>query len=287
MIEIYPDYKECFKSFKTVEDFLKIDVELVRDFKNRKTGRFEINGEGFYIKKHFECGIGAVLDELFHLRIPHIGAGHERSILDKLHSISIDTMTVAAFGQEGKTLFTQRSFVVTEELINVVSLEDVCSQWQKKPPRSAFKKTLLQRVANIARTLHESGINHRDFYLCHFLLDTVDLQAVEAGKQRPTLYLIDLHRAQQRTAVPSRWRVKDIGGLYFSAMDIGLTRTDLLRFMRLYTGKPLRQTLTEDQRFWKAVRRRAIQTYRRDFGKKPEPSRIKSGTGSKHEMTRM
>jgi heptose I phosphotransferase len=269
MIDIYPDYKTIFKSFKTVDDFLRIDVELVRDFKNRKTGRFEINGKEFYIKKHFECGLGFILDELFHLRRPHIGAGHERAVLDRLHAIGIDTMTVAAFGQDGGTLSGQRSFLVTEALTNIKSMAKVCAEWPATPPAAAYKKRLLETIANTAKRLHESGINHRDFYLCHFLLDMTDQQAGEAGKRPPKLYLMDLHRAQQRNQVPFRWRVKDIGGLYFSAMDIGLTRCDVLRFMRLYTGKPLRQTLTEDRRLWKAVRRRAIRTYRRDFDGDP------------------
>ena len=268
MIDIYPKYKELFSQFQTVDDFLKIEVELVRDFKNRKTGRFELEGKTFYIKKHSECGIGAVLDELFHLRKPHIGAGHERIVLDKLHSIGIDTMTVAAFGQEGKSLPSQRSFLITEALTNIKSMAKVCAEWPSKPPAATYKRTLLEKVAGIAKKLHDSGINHRDFYLCHFLLDTSDnFQPPQKG---PTLYLMDLHRAQQRAKVPFRWRVKDIGGLYFSAMDIGLTRRDILRFMKLYSEKPLRQTLRQDRQFWQAVRRRAIRTYRRDFGQRPK-----------------
>ena len=269
MITIGPDHNELFAPFCSVDDFLKIEADLVRDFKNRKTGRFELGGQGFYIKKHFECGLGAVMDELFHLRIPHIGAGHERGVLDKLHSIGIDTMTVAAFGQEGKTLWNQRSFLVTEELTEVISCEDICIQWKKTPPQALFKKGLLQKIAEIAKKLHKNGINHRDFYLCHFLLDIAG-PGDDYKKRNPKLYLIDLHRAQQRRQVPFRWRVKDIGGLYFSAMDIGLTRYDLFRFMQLYTGKSLRQTLREDRRFWKAVRCRAAKTYRKEFGRVPQ-----------------
>ena len=266
MITIHPNHKELFAPYRSVDDFLKIDVDLVRDFKNRKTGRFEIDGKGFYIKKHFECGIGSVLDELFHLRKPHIGAGHERTVLDTLHSIGIDTMTVAAFGQEGKALSRQRSFLVTDELTHVASLEDICAQWPKEKPSASFKQALLNEVAGISRTLHENGINHRDFYLCHFLLDIAE-QGDNYKKRPPKLFLIDLHRAQHRLRIPFRWRVKDIGGLYFSAMDIGLTQRDLFRFMRLYTGKSLRQTLREDRRFWKAVRCRASKIFRKEFGK--------------------
>lgn len=267
MIYIYPDYSELFGSFRSIDDFLGIDIETVRDFKNRKTGRFEVDGKGFYIKKHFECGFAAVLDELLHLRKPHIGAGHERFVLDRLHDIGIKTMHVAAFGQEGKTLLKQRSFLVTDELTHVKSLEDICAEWPSKKPVFAFKKALIRQIAQIAKKLHHNGINHRDFYICHFLLD---ISNCDYEKQPPTLFLIDLHRAQQRSHVPFRWRVKDIGGLFFSALDIGLTRSDYFRFMCLYTGKPLRQTLQEDLRFWKAVRDRAVKTYRRDFGKLPQ-----------------
>lgn len=269
MIYIHPDHKELFTPFRSVDDFLKIDIDVVRDFKNRKTGRFEIGGKGFYIKKHFECGLGAVLDELFHLRKPHIGARHERSVLDRLHSIGINTMKVVAFGQDGNTLANQRSFLITEELTKVASLEDICVQWPKKKATAAFKKALLSEVTRIARTLHENGINHRDFYLCHFLISISGQQAEAREKQQFKLFLIDLHRAQQRHRVPFRWRVKDIGGLYFSAMDIGLSRCDLFRFIRLYTGKSIRQTLREDQRFWNAVQYRAAKTYRKDFGRIP------------------
>lgn len=268
MITIHPDYTDLFKGFHTVSDFMDLDVDLVRDFKNRKTGRFEIGGQRFYIKKHFECGFGFIFDELFHLRKPHIGAGHEHAALAKLDELGIETMKVVVFGHEGGNLTTQRSFLVTCELTNIKSTAMVCAEWPVKPPPASFRRALTGKLAEIASKIHTNGLNHRDFYLCHFLLDISDPENIY--KRPPTLYLVDLHRAQQRQRVPFRWRVKDIGGLYFSALDIGLRRSDLCRFIRLYTGKSLRQTLQEDKRFWKAVKQRAIRTYRRDFGKIPD-----------------
>ena len=47
MITIHPDYSTLFSSFRDIDDFLNIDIDIVRDFKNRKTGRFEIDGKGF------------------------------------------------------------------------------------------------------------------------------------------------------------------------------------------------------------------------------------------------
>ena len=60
------------------------------------------------------------------------------------------------------------------------------------------------------------------------------------------LSLIDLHRAQVRDATPRRWRDKDLAALYFSALDIGLTRRDFLRFLKTYFAAPLRDVLRDE-----------------------------------------
>ncbi len=75
--------------------------------------------------------------------------------------------------------------------------------------------------------------------------------------------MIDLHRAQIRRRTPRRWLVKDLAGLYFSAMDIGLTRTDRLRFIRAYEQKPLRDVFPEGGRFWRHVALTAIALHQR------------------------
>jgi len=94
----------------------------------------------------------------------------------------------------------------------------------------------------MAGTMHRAGVNHRDFYICHFLLHTD--RPVTASDFR--LSLIDLHRAQTRAQTPRRWRDKDLAGLYFSALEIGLTRGDRLRFLRNYFQRPLREILRDE-----------------------------------------
>ena len=125
-------------------------------------------------------------------------------------------------------------------------------------PLSAQAKAAL---AESARKLHDNGMNHRDFYLCHFRLDLST-----RGEPRPTLYMMDLHRAQMRKKVPARYRVKDVAGLYFSSMDAALSRRDYYRFMRLYRGKPLRAALTEERAFWKKVAVTARKLYCKEHG---------------------
>ena len=118
----------------------------------------------------------------------------------------------------------------------------------------------MNKVVETARVIHENGANHRDFYLCHFLLD-VHFSDDEQIASESKLYLIDLHRIQLRRKTPERWAVKDIAGLYYSSKDIGLTKRDLLRFMRLYRGKPLREILETERGFWRKVESRGNRLY--------------------------
>jgi len=60
-----------------------------------------------------------------------------------------------------------------------------------------------------------------------------------------------------------------LAGLYFSAMNCGLQRRDLLRFIRHYSEGGLRQALGEDARLWRQVERRARQLYRKGDGTEP------------------
>ena len=107
--------------------------------------------------------------------------------------------------------------------------------------------------------MHRAGVNHRDCYICHFLLHTD--RPIQAGDLR--LSVIDLHRAQVRERTPRRWRDKDLAALYFSALDIGLTRRDKLRFLRTYFQRPLRQVLRDEARLLAWLERKAAKLYER------------------------
>jgi len=135
-------------------------------------------------------------------------------------------------------------------------LEEYCRDWKTKPPAFELKHALVDYLALASRTLHGNGVNHRDYYICHFLLDV-------SGDWRDgiTASLIDLHRAQLRRKTPRRWVIKDVAGLYFSAMTIGLTRNDLFRFIKIYSGISLRETLRKDASFWLMVERVAQRLY--------------------------
>ena len=242
--------------------------ELFRNKEGRRTLRFEIAGRGYFLKLHEGVGWTEIIKNLLQGRLPILGARNEYDAIRALESLRIDTLSTAGFGERGINPAKQLSFLVTDELRDVISLEDFCRPWLDQPPPYGLKRNLILRVADIARRIHNSGINHRDFYLCHFLLDTtqhIDDKSVKSTK----LHLMDLHRAQIRKRVPHRWLVKDLGALYYSALDIGLNKRDVLRFIRAYRQQRLREIFTREGNFWRAVKERAHKIYLRDFNREP------------------
>ena len=245
------------EAWKNSDPFLKVsqlEGEIYREVKTRKTFRFEFENKSYFAKVHLGVGWAEIIKNLVTLRKPIISAANEWHAINKLTEVGIDTMTAAGFGERGINPASIRSFIITEDLINTVSLEDYCKDWLDNPPEFLFKTRLVHKLAAISRKLHETGVCHRDYYLCHFHLNTTDVNAL-------TLSLIDLHRALIKTRLPERWVVKDISGLYFSAMDIGLTQRDLFRFMKIYSGKSLRDCLNGQSKFWHEVERKADRLY--------------------------
>ena len=96
------------------------------------------------------------------------------------------------------------------------------------------------------------------------------MDSAKLNEGEPALYLIDLHRAQIRATTPLRWRVKDIGELLFSVMDLNPTERDFYRFIKIYTNKSLPQALAEDRPFWQGVMGRARRLYLQDHSGLPE-----------------
>lgn len=235
--------------------------EVFRAREGRRTLRFVLGERSYFLKHHRGVGWGEVLKNLGQLRLPIVSALAEVQAIEAVTKAGLHTMTIAAYGEQGINPASIHSFLITDDLSNTLSLEDAGLIWEKEPPDPVFKRTLLANVVSVARNMHGAGINHRDFYLCHFLMDRARWEALDGDAP---LYLIDLHRAQIRRAVPLRWLVKDVSGLFYSAMDIGLTRRDLLRAMAIYSGKHWRQTLSEDRHLWLAVRERAEKLYRKD-----------------------
>jgi hypothetical protein len=252
---------------------MQLDGEMFRDIANRRTLRFSLNGRRYFLKAHYGVGWKEIIKNLLQFRLPVLGARNEWRAIQRLQELDVDTMALVGYGERGLNPARRQSFVITGALEETVSLEDFCAAWEENPPATKaelrLKRALIDRLAEVSRLLHENGINHRDYYLCHFLLDR---SADALRTPAPRVSLIDLHRVQIRRRTPQRWVVKDIGGLYFSSMRIGLTRRDIYRFMTGYSDKCLRATLQEDGKFWSRCRLRACSLYHSFYHELPPAS---------------
>lgn len=236
--------------------------EVFRNVKNRRTFRFEVEGKGFFIKIHRGVGWKEIIKNLLQFKLPVTGAANEFYALEKLHTLGVPTMTAAAFAERGSNPAAKESFLITEELCNVISLEELA---QTRILNGTQRLRLVRSLAESAGTMHRAGINHRDCYICHYLLDKATLDSAV-----PVLYVIDLHRAQLRKKVPYRYHVKDVAGLLFSAWSANLTRREAWRFLHYYCQKSVREELTRNGKFWRDVVRTAAKLYRKEnSGKEP------------------
>ena len=246
------------------ERVMELQGQVFRDVPGRRTIRLNLAGHSCFVKLHFGVGWREIFKNLFSLRLPIVSALTEWRAIRRLTELGIPTTPAVAYGCRGTSPARWRSFVITEDLGDIISLEDFCRDWAKNPPPLHLKRQLISAVAHIAHTLHDNGLNHRDFYLCHFCLDA---KRLSAGEIR--IYLLDLHRMGIRSIILQSACKKDMAALYFSTLDIGLTRGDYLRFLCHYRGMRLRELFRSEQAFWVQVDRRARKLYNKFYGRWP------------------
>lgn len=237
----------------------QLQGEVYRELEARRTLRAEVAGRGYFVKIHRGIGWGEIFKNWLTAKAPVLGAEQELQAIERLQANNIATMTAVGFGARGSNPAQQHSFIITEELAPTISLEDYSINWRSQPPEPRLKRALIKRVAQMVREMHRAGVNHRDCYICHFLLHTD--QPISAESFR--LSVIDLHRAQTRAKTPKRWRNKDLAALYFSALDIGLTERDKLRFLREYFQQPLVDILHDEATLLAWLEDKAAKLYAR------------------------
>lgn len=246
--------------------------QIRRDVEGRRTLRFELDDCGYYLKWQKGIGWGRIAGEVLRGRRPVLGAGDEWRAIEACHALGVPTMNALAYGERGSAWAHRESFLVTEAIEPAIDLDSYTREWAQNPPAPALKHALIRAVADIAGTMHRNGLNHRDFYLCHFLLRTDPKPTPDKVK----LAIIDLHRVQIRQTTPQRWRDKDLAALYFSALNIGLTTRDRLRFLRIYFRQPLNIVLREEAstlRYLERESMRLAERFKRKFAHRPDLQR--------------
>jgi heptose I phosphotransferase len=237
------------------DTLMQLQGEVFRQMPGRCTSKIKLGTRYYFIKQHFGVGWKEIFKNLFTLKLPIISARTEMRAIQALNAIGILTTPYVAFGERGLNPATKQSFLITEDLGDIVSLEDVCANWRQARPSVQFKRHLIRQVAHMAGRMHASGLNHRDFYLCHICLH----RAALASQPLP-LILIDLHRMGVRKKISASHRMKDLAALLFSSLECGLSQQDYQCFLSVYQQycvSPLSSA------FWHQVNTRAHALYAR------------------------
>lgn len=237
------------------EYLMQLPGKSYRKVAGRETLKVELAGRSYFIKKHLGVGWQEVLKNWLSFKRPVVSAANEVAAIAALQQLDIPTTPYVGHGIQGCLPAHLRSFVMTEDLGQIVTLEDLALLWKAQPPSLRFKRALIRRVAEIARRMHAQHIYHRDFYICHFCFKAEEVHAMP-----PHLHVLDLHRADMRATASASLQMKDLAALYFSAMDIPPTRGDLVTFLKYYSSED-RQQWRGTSGFYQAIHQRALKLY--------------------------
>lgn len=242
------------------EYLMQVEGTVYRQVATRQTVKVEMDGRYYFIKRHTGVGWGEIIKNWISCKRPIVSAINEVNAIAALERLQIPTTPYVGHGVQGWHPAGLRSFVMTEDLGNIVTLETLALAWKEQAPALHYKRAIIRRVAEIAGKLHANGIYHRDFYICHFCFKD------EARQQcPPPLFVLDLHRVEIHAKPHSGLQIKDLAALYFSAMDVGLTAGDRLTFFKHYHAAmsimDWQAQLTHTR--WRQVRQRADMLYQK------------------------
>lgn len=268
MIELSAAMRERFSGADAFDQVMALEGEVYRAKEGRRTLLFHHAGREYFAKIHHGIGWGEIWKNLSSFRMPVTDASNEWKAAEVLEKAGVETVKIVGKGTRGANPASRESFVIMEALAERVEVEDFLKEMGDLPgdTRLALKRAIVRKVADAARRMHSAGVNHRDFYLCHFHILGRDWSQWRRGEEF-RLPLLDLHRAQIRAGVPRRWLVKDLGALLFSAVDCPVTDRDLVAFLRGYLGADWKRQVLGDAPLWKGVVRRASGFYRRHRGR--------------------
>jgi heptose I phosphotransferase len=122
LIELSPELAQKFAGPHAFDEVLAMQGEIFRNHKGRRTLRFVHEEKGYFLKIHPGVGWREILKNLVFLRLPILGARHERDAIRCLEKLGVATMTIAGYGERGRNPAKIESFLMTEEIENTISL---------------------------------------------------------------------------------------------------------------------------------------------------------------------
>jgi tRNA A-37 threonylcarbamoyl transferase component Bud32 len=152
----------------------------------------------------------------------------------------------------------REGYLLTEMLPDAVDLRSYLDRLLEMPAeeRRAIVRRLIPRLARLVFELHRRHLSQRDLKATNLILSSAPcpwLAVRESDTAGPHIWLIDLVGVSRHADLPRHRRVKNLARLHASFLHhAALTRTDRLRFLRVYLRWGLLGKLGW-KRWWHAV----------------------------------
>jgi hypothetical protein len=131
-------------------------------------------------------------------------------------------------------------YLLTEKITDAIDLHRYLAALSERPPaagRAALRRCI-DRVAHLVRELHARQLSHRDLKAANLLVQEEGGKQEADGSEVPptfSLWFIDLVGVRRHCRLSVARRIKDLARLNASFNgQPALTRTDRLRFLRVY-----------------------------------------------------
>ena len=203
--------------------------------------RYQQDGKAFYVKRYH--GTKGLRSWLGRSRLR--GEWNNLKLFKKLN---IPAARLAAYGEERLLTYAGRGALITEALPNTRDLSDLAYNKDLRFQNPNWVLKVTSQVADSARKMHADGFAHNDFKWRNIL--------VNDDVENPGVFLIDCPAGQHWFGPFLRYRIiKDLACLDKMG-KYHLTRTQRLRFFKLYRGEAKKLT-SED----KTMIRRIVQFF--------------------------
>ncbi|MFT7516989.1 MAG: heptose I phosphotransferase [Myxococcota bacterium] len=204
---------------------------VVRAAGVRTTYKVEAGDEIWFVKIHKNIG--------WRSRLSVVGSrlvspGHrEWDSANMLRRSGFDVLEPVAFGESINFLSCpRRSFIVTREVkgppLDELLADGYPEVWGQSETEA--RRNLVEDMAGMIKRFHSAGYYHKDLYCCHLI---VAVDQHEKDKRWGQPHLIDLERVVRERQPNTRWFVKDLAALNFSA-PATVSLIDRWRFLKNY-----------------------------------------------------
>jgi heptose I phosphotransferase len=227
------------------ESLWKLKGESVKKkIEERRTEKIILEDNGreieMYLKKYRPISLMEAVKNIVCFKPVFLdGAIHEWKALTGFARAGIPTPEQIVAAE-----FSGQTCVMTLGIKDYIRASDLFASFSEKD--FSRKKRLIAKIADIVARMHAANFAHQDLYLLHFFV---------CPNENDKVHIIDLQRVIISSRLSSRWLVKDLAQLLFSARDL-CSEWDIARFWIRYTAL-FRMSLKKDKKFiarilWKA-----------------------------------